>query len=446
MATEQSGAPAAVLALSGARLDELELLTGGLLAPADGYCLPHAVPGHWPAPLTLAVPPDLGRDAVARGWLLVGDPDGTPLARLGVEGSQASADGSSLYLAGRLAGLRSAEHPPARRLRVTGPLHAMGPGRPGTVAAVFSETPRPWQLAEAMSTALRAKSVLWLIALCGPQPHGRYTVAPLLHELESAAAHIDGARTGLLVLPADPVGPSPQDRVLRKQVLANLGADHTLDCTVAGSTPGRSRTGVGNRHDGGTPAPAGTVVFLTGLSGSGKSTVARALAERLQRHAPSPPILLDGDDVRRILSPGLGFSRGEREANIHRIGWVASLVAAAGGLAICAPIAPFDETRRQVRAMAEGVGRFVLVHISTPLPVCEARDRKGLYAMARRGEVRDFTGIDSPYDHPQDADLHLDTSRITVGEAVEQIVRLLQGPAGAARQATPGPPAARCGT
>jgi sulfate adenylyltransferase len=165
----------------------------------------------------------------------------------------------------------------------------------------------------------------------------------------------------------------------------------------------------------------GAVVFFTGLSGSGKSTIARALAEVLADEDPRRVTLLDGDQVRHHLSWGLGFDAASRAANIDRIGWVAALVAAHGGIAIAAPIAPFAEGRRAARAMAEPHGAFLLVHVSTPLEVCEARDQKGLYARARAGELPEFTGISSPYEVPDDADLTIDTTIVGVEEAVDQV-------------------------
>ena len=120
---------------------------------------------------------------------------------------------------------------------------------------------------------------------------------------------------------------------------------------------------------------------------------------------------LDGDVVRRNLSAGLTFSKEDRETNIRRIGWVAAEIARHGGVAVCSPIAPFDETRQQVRAMVDDAGgAFFLVHVATPLEECERRDRKGLYAKARRGEIPEFTGISSPYEEPQDADVRVDTT------------------------------------
>lgn len=165
------------------------------------------------------------------------------------------------------------------------------------------------------------------------------------------------------------------------------------------------------------PSGPGIVVFFTGLSGSGKSTVARALTHHLMEEYELEVSLLDGDVVRRNLSQGLTFSIADRNINVRRIGWVAAEIAGHGGIAVASPIAPFDATRRDVRRMvAERGGRFLLVHICTPLEECERRDRKGLYAKARAGTIPDFTGISSPYEAPEDADLCLDTTQSDVAD------------------------------
>lgn len=169
----------------------------------------------------------------------------------------------------------------------------------------------------------------------------------------------------------------------------------------------------------------GAVILFTGLSGSGKSTVASALRAELEDDGIRTT-QLDGDEVRQFLSRGLGFDRASREANVERIGYVASLIALHGGVAVAAPIAPFAASRARVRELAQDAGAsFLLVHISTPLDVCEARDRKGLYAKARAGEIPDFTGISSPYEEPTDADLAIDTSVVDVDDAVEQVRAVL---------------------
>ncbi|MGO2113164.1 MAG: adenylyl-sulfate kinase [Pseudoclavibacter sp.] len=172
--------------------------------------------------------------------------------------------------------------------------------------------------------------------------------------------------------------------------------------------------------------PRGRVIFFSGLSGSGKSTVAKALAARLEAEGRAVS-LLDGDEVRHHLSKGLGFSREDREANIERIGYVASLVAKHGGLAIAAPIAPFASGRETARRLAEEAGAdFHLVWVSTPLEVCEARDRKGLYAKARAGEIPDFTGISSPYEQPDDAEIVIDTSQLSIDDAIAAVAAVIE--------------------
>lgn len=169
----------------------------------------------------------------------------------------------------------------------------------------------------------------------------------------------------------------------------------------------------------------GFVLFLTGLSGSGKSTIARDLRDVLTERGDRRVSLLDGDLVRHLLSAGLTFSREDRDLNITRIGFVAAEIARHGGIAICAPIAPFASARARVRQMVSEVGDFLLIHVATPVEVCEARDRKGLYAKARAGLIGQFTGISDPYEEPADADLVIDTSLLTEQEAVAAVLRLL---------------------
>ncbi|MCB1763150.1 MAG: bifunctional sulfate adenylyltransferase/adenylylsulfate kinase [Gammaproteobacteria bacterium] len=169
----------------------------------------------------------------------------------------------------------------------------------------------------------------------------------------------------------------------------------------------------------------GFTLFFTGFSGSGKSTVARILYAKLIEGGGRPVSLLDGDVVRQHLSSELGFSKQDRDVNIRRIGFVASEITKNGGIAICAPIAPYRETRRAVREMIEDHGAFIEIHVSTPLEVCEARDRKGLYAKARKGLIPEFTGISDPYDIPQAPELRLDTSSLTPAQAVQEVLLYL---------------------
>ncbi len=170
----------------------------------------------------------------------------------------------------------------------------------------------------------------------------------------------------------------------------------------------------------------GFTVFFTGLSGSGKSTIANVLLTKLLERGGRSVTLLDGDLVRKHLSSELGFSKEHRDLNVRRIGFVASEVTRSGGAAICAPIAPYDAVRRAVRGMVEPSGGFVLVHVATPLEVCEQRDRKGLYAKARAGIIPEFTGISDPYEPPMDAEIELDTTALSPEQAGRAIIHLLE--------------------
>lgn len=174
-------------------------------------------------------------------------------------------------------------------------------------------------------------------------------------------------------------------------------------------------------------ARQGFTVFFTGLSGSGKSTIAAALIIKLLELGGRNVTLLDGDMVRKHLSSELGFSKNDRDTNIRRIGFVASEISKHGGVAVCAPIAPYDSTRKAVRTLIEEQGGgFVLAYVNTPLEVCERRDRKGLYKKARAGEIKEFTGISDPYEAPADADVMLDTTKFSVDELAQQLLLHLE--------------------
>jgi sulfate adenylyltransferase len=173
-------------------------------------------------------------------------------------------------------------------------------------------------------------------------------------------------------------------------------------------------------------AKQGFTVFFTGLSGSGKSTVANALMVKLMEMGGRPVTLLDGDVVRKHLSSELGFSKEHRDINIRRIGYVASEITKNGGIAICAPIAPYTATRRAVREMIEAFGAFVEVHVATSIEECERRDRKGLYKLAREGKIKEFTGISDPYEAPEKPELRLDTESVSVDHCAHQVVLTLE--------------------
>ena len=170
----------------------------------------------------------------------------------------------------------------------------------------------------------------------------------------------------------------------------------------------------------------GFTVFFTGLSGSGKSTIANALMVKLMEMGGRPVTLLDGDVVRKNLSSELGFSKEHRDLNIRRIGYVASEITKNGGIAICAPIAPYTATRRSVREDIEAFGAFVEVHVATSLDACERRDRKGLYKLAREGKIKEFTGISDPYEAPTKAELVVDTENVDVDHCAHQVILKLE--------------------
>jgi sulfate adenylyltransferase len=259
-----------------------------------------------------------------------------------------------------------------------------------------------------------------------------------------AASTPGGAKNGTLTLPgvAIPVisagewAYDPRSEVWRPLALIEPGAEHGE----------LSDAELGALLDAGAEVPAwfappnviaelrrarppraerGLAIFFTGLSGSGKSTIGRGLAEALTERGDRTVSLLDGDQVRHLLSAGLSFSRADRDLNIARIGFVAAEVARHGGIAICAPIAPYAQARAVAREMVTKVGDFLLVYVSTPVDVCAARDRKGLYAKARAGLITGFTGVTDPYEEPRDADLVLDTSTMTRQQAIDAVLKLL---------------------
>jgi sulfate adenylyltransferase len=170
------------------------------------------------------------------------------------------------------------------------------------------------------------------------------------------------------------------------------------------------------------PATRGVAVFLTGLSGAGKSTIAQRLVARIRGLGTRAVTLLDGDIVRKLISSELGYSRPHRDLNILRIGFIAQEIVRHGGMVVCAPIAPYRATRRRVRQGVEAFGDFVEVHVATPLDVCEQRDPKGLYARARSGALNGFTGIDDPYEPPDAAEIVIDTSRADADACTQAIV------------------------
>ena len=173
------------------------------------------------------------------------------------------------------------------------------------------------------------------------------------------------------------------------------------------------------------PGKQGFTIFLTGLSGAGKSTIAKVLYARMLEIGERPVTLLDGDIVRQNLSSELTFSKEHRDINVRRIGFVASEITKNRGIAICAPIAPYENTRREIRKAIEAHGGFIEVHVSTPIAECEKRDRKGMYAKARAGLIKGYTGVDDPYEIPESPELSIDTTDISPDEAAQEVLLFL---------------------
>ena len=368
-------------------LDDLELLLSG------------AVPGD--PPLDLELPEELAEVSE----LELVDPEGLPLARA----TRADDGGWALHQ------LTRPQYGPFRRLYLTpAETRERYPGR--TVVPVTGP------VTDVQLDQLADLGPTLLLAFVG---HGTPELSPvaLLRATLRVAESLPDAV--VVAAPLAARGDGDRDHELGVTVALSYAGDDPVLGLVDG---GEVLPDLDDIIDADRPPPdqQGLVLFFTGLSGSGKSTIARALVDRLLEQGHRTVTSLDGDVVRRHLSAGLTFSREDRETNIRRIGWVAAEISRHGGVAVCSPIAPFDETRQQVRTMADDAGgAFFLVHVATPLEECERRDRKGLYAKARRGEIPEFTGISSPYEEPDDADVRVDTTGRSVDDALADVTAAL---------------------
>ncbi len=438
----------------------------------------------WPMPVTLEVPSAMldGLDPSEASPLVLTDPEGAPIAWVDIQESWETKPGWQA-VAGPVHRYGDGGHAPFARLRLS--TEAVREQLTETrVLGVFADRPlhRP-QLAQIVHAARQlAAQVLIFVPVSSPTPDG-LTAEALVRCVLAARDRLTppehSAEAVIVAVPLADRGNELLDALLRAKVAAAFGVTHLL--STAGSLSGsglrvlvprelsydardgqwRDRDDVPERFerrplrtqeiadllDDGLALPEwhtppavarelararpprrhrGLVLFFTGLSGSGKSTVARGVADALLETGERTLTLLDGDVVRRELSAGLSFSREDRDRNIRRIGWVAAEVARHGGLAVCCPIAPYAQARASARAMVTAAGAdFVLVHMATPLEVCEQRDRKGLYARARAGTLSGMTGVDDPYEEPTDAQLKLDTSTQSVTTAVSQVLTYL---------------------
>jgi sulfate adenylyltransferase len=386
-------------------LDDLELLLSGALAPRTTFDV--SDPG-----ITLALPVEL---ADAPEVELV-DPEGYALAR---------------WTPTSLTPLAHPEHGPFRRLHLTPAQARERYAGALTVPVAAPLTGKDLELIRASG----ASDVVLLVLHGTGTPQGVSSIglvraslaaARLVNESPAAVGE-DNPRAHVVTVPLPSHGDAAYDHELGQVVTANYATGDVLAVPGEGEWPAEVAAVVA--QDQPDEEERGFVVFFTGLSGSGKSTIARALHDLVVEDGRRTVTSLDGDVVRRNLSAGLTFSKADRETNIRRIGWVAAEISRHRGIAICSPIAPFDQTRKQVRRMVEDAGgRFVLVHVATPLEECERRDRKGLYARARAGEIPEFTGISSPYEEPEDAAVRLDTTGRTVSECLAEVLPHLPMP------------------
>ncbi|WP_458040307.1 MULTISPECIES: adenylyl-sulfate kinase [Bacteria] len=378
------------VALDGSRLEGLEILLARLLPQVDGYRLPGDVPEGWPVVPHLVLTEQLRKSAAE---VILSDQENTPLAILSISETTTEAAGRT-WVSGTLHPLKRPEHGPARTLRLSADSDLSG-----HTVALFGGVIHPADVLRAVAAAEAGQ--LDLVAE-GSLDSG--ASARLVSALEECALLRPDTR--VFFVPRVELGDVSED-VTREVILAR-GATEILDFRRVVEEDVR-----------------GAVVLFTGLSGAGKSTIARAVAEEIARSTTRRVVLLDGDHVRAELASELGFSPEDRDRNLQRQAWVGARVAEAGGLAICAPIAPFASSRAAMRAKIEPASPCLLVYVSTPLAVAEGRDRKGLYAKARAGLITDFTGIDSPYEIPEDADLSIDTSALSVEQCVGAVVSLL---------------------
>lgn len=408
------------LVLDAAAVDDLELVLDGLLEPAP-FTVDRDTAAGWRPGVTVALR----------------DPEGTMLAALEVD-EVTPVDGR-LTVDGAPVGVvrpprwsfTDHRHEPAE-------LRERLAGRDPVLAVVTDRALHRDDVADIRAELAERRAHLLLVQL-EDATQATDATAAITRALLAVQPELRSACT-LALVPSSPrlLG---EDRDQRLDDLArSLGADQRLRLgRIGADIEAAIRAGDAVATDATFPAveselraarpprhQRGLIVLFTGLSGSGKSTVANALRGRLLERGDRRVTLLDGDLVRHHLSRELGFSAADRATNVRRIGFVAAEIAHHGGIAICAPIAPEAAVRAEVAAMAEAADAgFVEIHVATPLAVCEARDRKGLYAKARAGLVTGFTGIDAPYEAPTSPDLRLDTTDGDPRDAADEVLALL---------------------
>jgi sulfate adenylyltransferase len=416
--------------VDGRSLDLIELSLAGLVGSA-GFSGPAEFETAV-LPVPLAVPAELVAAVRLAGRAVLRDAEGVPVAV--VEVTELWQDPQANWLAaGTITAAKALTHGVFRKLRLSPAQVNRQMGGPAAVV-IATATPLTQDTAARVADKSGGQPVL-VLGLVGT---GRSPYPGPVGLVQALLAALPDLPAGSLVVPVpvprltDPA----RDVLLVDAVAAAFGASEVicppdtepavLDRVVADSELFAPAVLQVLRRHRPPPSERGVVLLFTGLSGSGKSTVAKGVEDALVERGGRTLTFLDGDVVRRNLSKGLGFSRADRDLNVRRIGFVAAEVARHGGIAICAPIAPYAATRAAVRTMVtEAGGVFLLVYVATPIEVCEARDRKGLYALARAGTIPEFTGVSDPYEVPEDADLRLDTSVQTADEAVDAVLGML---------------------
>jgi sulfate adenylyltransferase len=411
-------------------LAELELITSGALAPLDRFLgeadlaaigergeLADGTP--WRAPITLTVPDPVAAMAVDAGRLELTDPEGVPVAYVAVDATWKAQPGQR-GVAGKIEVLAHNEFGAFRRLYQ--PPAQVRREHPNTTVTPVLGPLSNSDIEGIRAAAERNSTSPLLLVMVGARRDLGVSEAGLIRAT-LAAAPLVGDDVPVVAVRA-PALHGSADAWLCAHIAGNF-SDSTFDVNPSeGELPKEVAAIVAKESL--PPGLRGFTVFFTGLSGSGKSTLARALTDHVLERGDRTVTLLDGDVVRRHLSAGLGFSREDRETNIRRIGFVAAEIGRHGGMAICSPIAPFAGTRAEVRAMHDAAGGgFVLVHVATPLEECERRDRKGLYAKARAGQIPEFTGISSPYEAPTDATVTIDTTDREIADCLREVLEAL---------------------
>jgi sulfate adenylyltransferase len=417
----------------------------------------------WPAPITLDLPEEVAGGLKAGDALVLRDLEGVAVAILHVEDAA-----NAPCVGGRVEGIQPIQHYDFIDLRLT-PAEVRRRIQASDWRSVLaSQPPGVMHRAEQEFTKKIAQELdagLLIAPAVGLPDAGEADHYTRVRCLQAAAGYYSSGRVILCLVPFDLT--RANDALLRAIVLKNYGCSHLVaedDYQVLSKhqddtgiepmrlerkeqapppTIAQLKEHLGRDRDIPTQQSfpeviyelkrtypprknQGFTVFFTGLPSAGKSTIANVLLVKLMEMGFLPVTLLDGDIVRRHLSSELGFSREHRDINIRRIGFVASEITKNGGIAICAPIAPYESVREEVREMIAARGGFALVHVSTPLSICETRDRKGLYAKARKGLIKEYTGISDPYEAPQNANLTIDTSEMTPEDCALQVIAYLQ--------------------